>query len=136
MDFDLPGMDTRTLSEKGVNMPVKQMDGSPLLDKDGKQVFISVLGPDSTKYRAMTRDQVRKRIQAASTGAPIPEDEDDATLAILVACTTGWTGINTPKGEPIPATPENFAALYTRYPVIRDQVDLFMAQRQNFILAS
>lgn len=139
MDFNLPGMDTRTLSEAGVDMQVKSLQGDILKDKDGKPVTLKLLGPDSDKYRALTRAQVRKRFQRASspdaTKDTFAEDEADA-LEIMVACTVGWSGILTTKGEPIPCTPETVRALYTNFPAIRDQADVFMASRANFTKAS
>ncbi|CAB4122368.1 hypothetical protein UFOVP32_13 [uncultured Caudovirales phage] len=139
MNFDLPGMDTKTLSEEGVPMIVKKINSDmPLLDKNGDPVTITVLGPDSIKYRSLSRAQVRKRVQRAAAGnmeVNFEEDEGDA-LDILVACTIAWTGVNTPAGDAIPCTPEAVRNLYTVYPVIRDQVDLFSAQRVNFTKAS
>lgn len=139
MDFNLPGMDTRTLSEAGVDMQVKSLQGDILKDKDGKPVTLKLLGPDSDKYRALTRAQVRKRFQRASSPDvardTYVEDEADA-LEIMVACTVGWSGILTTKGEPIPCTPDTVRALYTNFPAIRDQADVFMASRANFTKAS
>lgn len=139
MDFNLPGMDTRTLSESGVEMQVKSLQGEVLKDKDGKPVTLMLLGPDSDKYRSMTRAQVRKRFSRMSaTDAAkdtFAEDEADA-MNILVGCTVGWSGINTTKGEPIPCTPDTVRALYTNFPAIRDQADVFMASRANFTKAS
>ena len=139
MDFNLPGMDTRTLSEEGVDMQVKSLQGEHLKDADGKPVTLKLLGPDSDKYRAMTRQQVRKRFSRAAgadaTKDTFAEDEADA-LNILVACTVGWSGVNTTKGEPIPCTPDTVRALYTNFPAIRDQADVFMATRANFTKAS
>jgi len=139
VDFNLPGMDTRTLSEEGVDMQVKSLQGEVLKDADGKPVTLKLLGPDSDKYRAMTRQQVRKRFQRAAgadaTKDTFAEDEADA-LNILVACTVGWSGVNTTKGEPIPCTPDTVRALYTNFPAIRDQADVFMASRANFTKAS
>jgi hypothetical protein len=139
VDFNLPGMDTRTLSESGVDMQVKSLKGDILKDKDGNPVTLHLLGPDSDKYRAMTRAQVRKRFSRMSTADAgkdtFAEDEADA-LAILVACTVGWSGINTTKGEPIPCDADTVRALYTNFPAIRDQADVFMATRANFTKAS
>ncbi|CAB5220410.1 hypothetical protein UFOVP233_69 [uncultured Caudovirales phage] len=143
MDFALPGMDTKTLSEEGVEMVVRRIGSDePLIGKDGTTVKIKLLGPDSTKYRALSRAQVRKRLsRMAAAGTPADSDdyaaEDEAsTLSVLAACTVDWTGIMTTKGEAIPCTPETALALYTGFPAIRDQVDYFMAQRGNFTKAS
>ena len=140
MDFHLPGLDTKTLSEEGVDMPVKTLKGDTLKDKDGKPVTLKVLGPDSAKYRALTRAQIRKRIQRSSVPgaageATFEEDEADA-LGILVACTVGWSGINGKDGQPVPFSADACRTLYTNFPAIRDQVDVFVTQRVNFTMAS
>lgn len=138
MDFNLPGMDTRTLSEAGIDMQVKSLQGDILKDKDGKPVTLKLLGPDSDKYRSMTRAQVRKRfsrMSSADAKDTFAEDEADA-LEILVACTVGWSGILTTKGEAIPCSPDTVRALYQTFPAIRDQADVFMASRANFTKAS
>jgi hypothetical protein len=145
VDFNLPGMDTRTLSESGIEMAVKSLQGVDLKDANGKPVTLKLLGPDSDKYRSMTRAQVRKRFQRAavsSAQAAQPaqtdtflDDEADA-LEILVACTVGWSGVNTTKGEAIPCNAETVRALYQNFPAIRDQADVFMATRANFTKAS
>lgn len=139
MEFDLIGMDTKTLSEEGVEMVVKRLNSdAPLTDKNGNPVKIRVLGPDSVKYRSLTRAQVRKRVQRAAAGNnEINFDEDEAdALEILVACTTAWTGVNTPDGKPIQCAADNIRKLYINYPAIRDQVDFFISQRGNFTKAS
>jgi hypothetical protein len=134
MEFALPGMDTRTLSEEGVAMEIRTTFGQTLLDKDGKPVRIFMRGPDSATYRSLTRAQVRKRVQRASGGSETSPEEDEAdALDILVALTVKWEGVYTPGGEVIACTPENVRALFANYPIIREQADNFAASRVNFI---
>lgn len=140
MDFDLPGMDTKTRSEEGVDMTVLHITTrQPMTGRDGKTVTIKLLGPDSVQYRKETRSAVRKRLRSAVSNEADPADTFDAdeaeSIDMLARCTLGWTGICTTKGEPIPCTPETAAALYTGFPAIRDQVDSFIAVRTNFIKA-
>jgi hypothetical protein len=138
MDFDFKGMDTKTLSEEGVDMPVRSMGGKPLRDKHDKPVTIKLLGPDSMVYRKANRDMVRKRVRANAVGETETsfDDEDAENISLLARLTVGWSGVNDPKGDPIPFSYDAAVQLYTRYPVIRDQVDLFVANRGNFISAS
>lgn len=141
MDFDLDSIDTLSASEKGVEMPVKDLAGTQMTDKGGKPVSITLKGPDSETYRKLTRAQVRKRIDRAAKG---DKTEDDALAAeaeadaidIMAACTVGWAGINDKAGKPIPCTAENARQLYQRYPIIREQVDLFVSNRLNFLPVS
>jgi hypothetical protein len=142
MQFDLAQIDTKTLAETGVEMPVKSLDGKPLIARNGDPVVISVLGSDSTKYRTLTRAQLRKRMEAMAAGkqGALTEAEMDETerdvIDVLVACTVGWKGVLTTEGEPIPFTEDNVRKLYSAYPVIREQVDEFISKRANFISAS
>ncbi len=143
MKFDLDAVDTRTLSEDGVFLNLKTIDREPLLSKAGKQVRVKLLGPDSDKYRGMFRKQMRTRIERNAPGGKekaaevdeFVEGEKDA-LDVMVACTVGWENVHAVGGDAVPCSPENVRALYTAYPVIRDQVDMFIAQRGNFLLAS
>lgn len=138
MDFDFPGMDTKTLSEEGVDMTVKNLSGKPLTTKDGKPVTIKLLGPDSIAYRKANRDMVRKRVRAASASEPEPtfEEGEAESVALLASLTVGWSGIVNSKGEPVPCTRDAAISLYDRFPAIRDQVDVFVAQRGNFVSAA
>lgn len=140
MDFDLAAVDTKTLSEQGVPLTIRRLDGSPLLDREGQEVQITLYGPDSAKYRALTRENVRKRLERRAQGLAVTEDAIDEveadSIEILAVCTASWRGVNTPQGEAIECTVENARKLYQNYPVIRDQVDAFIGSRANFIQAS
>lgn len=140
MDFALPGMDTKTLSEEGVAVAIKDLKtAKPIKGKDGADVTITVLGPDSRAYRMQTRDAVRKRLRAAQAdeadaSAKFDADEAEA-VDMLARITKSWTGICNTEGKPIPCTVETATALYAAFPAIRDQVDSFVAIRTNFIKA-
>lgn len=140
MDFDFASIDTKKLSESGVPLLILKLDGKPLADKDGNPVRITLLGPDSAKYRALTRENIRRRLEKRALGAAATEfDVDEVereTMEILAVCTVAWEGVNTPQGEAIPCSLENARKLYEAYPVIREQVDAFVGNRANFIPAS
>ena len=136
--FDLDQIDTKTRSESGVTMNVKTLDGQPLKNRDGGQVALILKGPDSTEYARLLRSQIKKRM--ARSGVPteeqIAEDERDL-IELMVACTIGWKGVlNRGSGDEIEFTTEACRQLYRDFPVIRDQVDTFIANRANFTLAS
>lgn len=142
MEFALESVDTKTLSESGVEVVIKKMNSKePLLDANGKPVTIKVMGPDSTKYRSLSRSQIRKRLTRMAAGqkevteADMDETESDG-LDILAACTISWTGVLTPKGEEIPCNAENARKLYLHYPVVKEQIDAFISERENFLRAS
>lgn len=139
--FDLDVMDTKSLSETGVEMEVRNItDGEPLKNSAGEPIVIRVLGPDSSVYRRLTRQQVQKRFERAQrqqniTADAYAEAEADA-VEILVACTVGWRGILGKDKEPVPFSKEAARKLYEDYPAIREQVDSFASSRANFTKAS
>jgi len=60
--FDLAKLDTRTLSEEGVAMPISHpRTGSPILDDAGKPVTVTLLGPNSEKQRVLVRAMQQRR---------------------------------------------------------------------------
>ena len=141
MQFDLAAIDTKTLSDSGVDMVIKGFESSePLLAKNGKAIAITLLGPDSAAYREFTRAQVRRRLTrmndiAKANDIDLEEIERD-TLNLLVSCTLGWKNVLDTDGNDIPFNAENVRKLYTSYPIVREQVDSFVSSRVNFLKAS
>lgn len=140
MDFALPQIETTTLANEGVWMPLVQPGTAlPVLDKDGKQVRIKLAGIDSTAYKKASRagviDRLNKTAKVVITDGELDKANDD-TLRVLAACTIAWEGINTPEGQAIPCTEANAMKLYQAFPAVRDQVDRFIVERQHFLLSS
>lgn len=141
MNFDLDAIDTKSLSDAGVDMPVKRMNtDEPLIAKNGKPVSIKLLGPDSDMYREFTRRQVQKRFAKASDTKSLDkidfEEVESDTLDLLSSCTIGWSNVLDKDGNEIAFTRETARVLYANYPVLREQVDSFVANRANFLRAS
>lgn len=136
--FDLVAIDTKTLSEAGVPMTVRGLDGAPLVNSAGGQVQITVKGPDSADYMRLLRAQIRKRV--ARSGTPTEEqaaEDDNDLIELLTACTTGWSGVLSKEdGNPVAFSADACRQLYNAFPVLRDQVDRFIGERANFIPAS
>lgn len=136
--FDLDVIDTKTISEAGAKLAVKKLDGSPLLNSQGAPVEIIVKGPDSADYTRLLRTQIKKRM--ARSGIPTEEQsvEDEIDLVeLLVSCTLTWNGILDKETKlPVAFSPDACRRLYRDFPVIRDQVDSFIANRANFTPAS
>lgn len=139
--FDLDAVDTVTGAEAGANMTVLRLDRTPLIASNGQPVTIRLLGADSTKYRGLARAQVRRRMaELANKPEAMTDDEFEKsnaeTLSMLVSCTVSWSNVMDRAGQPIPLTPETASALYTAYPVIREQAESFINDRRNFLPAS
>jgi hypothetical protein len=141
MKFDFPEVDTRTLSNEGVTMNVRRLNSDqPLIARNGQPVTLRLLGPDSDVYRSATRAQVQKRLSRADNTKKLSEvdfeEYERDSLDMLAAVTVGWENVLTPDGEPIPFSTENVRSLYAAYPVVREQVDAFVANRAHFLKAS
>jgi hypothetical protein len=144
MQFALPQVDTKTLAEQGVRMVVTRVDtGEPLVTELGVMALI-LLGSDSKAYRARTRAVGRRQAEKARAAKPVNaqdfvaevSDVDEQTIEILAAATVGWENVPDAQGAPIPFSTEAVADLYRQYPAIRDQADLFIGNRVNFLRAS
>lgn len=140
MQFDLDDMDTMTLAERGVAFPIMRIDRptEPLRNRDGSAVTITVLGPDSAKYRHHQSTAIRKRLEDSASGNPAmqtPEQNMAEVVNLMASVTLDWTFKNA-ANEPIPCTHEAAVALYTQFPAIRDQIDTKMTRRVNFLRAS
>lgn len=138
--FQGDGLDTTTLSEEGVAMPVLRTDtGKPKLLSDGKTPAEIVLyGPDGQQWRDAHRHRADTRVKRQSDGWTIEmfrEAERDDDIDFMVRMTKGWN-IELADGRAAPATPEAFAAYYAAFPAVFDQANLFISQRARFTKAS
>lgn len=139
MKFDLDSLDTKSLSDTGVDMVIHQFGTTePLVARNGGTVSLKLLGPDSDKYRTFTRVQVQKRLQKNSEirlFVPNLEEAEADSLDMLAACTVGWANVLDREGVEIPFSSESARILYVNYPVVREQADLFVVTRANFLKA-
>lgn len=139
MEFALAEIDTKTKAESGVDMQVRKVDGSPLLNPEGKPVMIRLRGMDSDAYRdaqASAYEQIKQRAENKDDASTIAKSGEESAIELLVSCTIGWSGVLNKDGEPVMFTADAARALYRQYPVIRDQVDRFIGTRANFLLGS
>jgi hypothetical protein len=136
--FDLGAVDTKSLSDCGVQMVVRKLNSpDALIARNGMPVTITLLGPDSAAYRDFSREQVRKRIARAQdqkdlSTVDFQQVEADG-LELLINCTVEWENVLDTSGLPIECNPDNVRALYVGYPVVREQVDSFVVSRANFL---
>tara|TARA_R110000772_G_scaffold184534_4_gene295539 strand:+ start:584 stop:955 length:372 start_codon:yes stop_codon:yes gene_type:complete len=100
-----------------------------IVDDQGNKtgIFITVMGVDSSVFRAQAKKQQKAYIDALRSNKDF--DDEAMTVDSLVASTISWRG-----------TDEKFTKnlckqLYTKAPYIRDQIDTFMADRANFTSA-
>lgn len=123
--------------------------------KKAMGIFISLLGKDSTVFRNYldeTRDEENRRnAEARRHGNPVPvktqQESRDNEVEALTVVTTGWRSVSKgDKGEVISEEPilvlggeklsfnvANCKRVYAAYPTIKDQVDSFVGNLQNFM---
>ncbi len=128
---DLSGLEALVQSqEAGIEITVVNEKGEPIGLK------IGVVGPDSERMQKAMRDVAAEFAKAAAERENLgeaPADEADARLiAILAKATTHWSPDPKIGGQVIPFSEENVRNLYTKFKIIRDQVELKAARRSSF----
>lgn len=96
---------------------------------------IKVIGKDSTKFIQMNEEFRRKTLEdmkSNKTMAQKMESAQEQSDAILVACTIDWDGMVL-DGEDLPFNESNVKMIYQRFTWIKEQVDIAIADRANFL---
>lgn len=133
--MDLGQLDTSAVAEDGVDLQLKHPGTlTPLTQDDQAETPISIrlAGADSARFRKAERANRDKRLRGGLRRPPTAAELDADGLELLVQCTLGWSGIIV-DGQQLEFTPANVRILYKRFQWIREQVDLFMGDRQNFL---
>ncbi len=134
-DFDLENFDLAAMADGGAELVLKNPhDGGPLLVA-GAPVTISLIGADSEERRKAERALLDRNLKKRQGGTFSADDIDDAAIEILTACTKGWTNMRM-GGETLAFAPKNAKMVYGRFRWIREQVEAFVNERQNFMKAS
>ncbi|SFH29608.1 MULTISPECIES: hypothetical protein [unclassified Ensifer] len=128
---DLSGLEALVHSqEAGIEITIFNEKGEPIGLK------IGVVGPDSERMQKAMRDVAAEFSKAAAERENLGEaaaDEADARLiAILAKATTHWSPDPKIGGQVVPFSEENVRNLYTRFKIIRDQVEAKAARRSSF----
>lgn len=109
--------------------------GEDILSKDGTPVTITILGRDSTiaKKEGKRRSQEMINKSLRSSGKKLSVDEaQEGAISLLAKLTIGWEGL-TDNGVSYDFSYDNAVALYSKFVWIREQVDEFITDRQNFM---
>ncbi len=132
--IDLSSIDTIKGANEGFNVRIYHPGTNEDLD-----IVINVLGKDSDEFQKISRAQSKKRIAKMSKNGfrgssltPPPEEIERDAIELLAACTKAWSGVVI-DGAAITCTPENTVMVYERFPWIREQVDIAIGDRANFI---
>jgi len=134
--IDLASLDTVKGSNEGFDVKIYRPD--TLVDLG---IIINVLGKDSDEFQKVSRAQSKKRLAKMTKGGfrvqnmTLPPDEIEADgIDLLVACTKSWSGIVI-EGKETEFSHDNAIMVYTRFPWIKEQVDIAIGDRANFIKA-
>lgn len=140
MGFNTKATSAADASEAGFTFEPKYPGG------DGIGASITVCGPESRAARALTRSQLKRlqgmELAAKKQGQPVDhfslvlaQDIDEAPrqkAETAAAYTLGWAGFMEGDVE-LPATADNYRAIYLAHPWIADQVIAQAQDLGNFI---
>lgn len=109
--------------------------GETLTNEDGSVMTITVHGPYSSTYKAISHAQQNKRLMKAQrTGGKLnltAEEIEASSLDLLIKCTAGWNITLDKKPEEF--SQDKARKVYTEMPWVREQVDAIFADTRAFL---
>ena len=131
--MDFANLDTAELANEGAVMPVNGPDGQPVTQEDGSPVTLTLLGDDSDALVRFDRITTNEHLRGSK--ALTAELAEAKQISRLARACVGWSGVVL-DGKPFPHSEENAKALFKRFRWLRQQVQMFTADRANFLKAS
>ncbi|MDW9581906.1 hypothetical protein [Sinorhizobium meliloti] len=128
---DLSGLEALVQSqEEGIEIDILNEQAKPIGLK------IRVVGPDSDRMQKAVRDVASEFAKAAadreSLGEARDDDSDARMVAILAKATMSWSPNPKIGGSVVPFSEENVRNLYTKFRIIREQVEVRAVRRGSF----
>lgn len=106
-----------------------------LINDDNSEMTITVHGPYSSKYKAISHNQQNRRLMKAQrTGGKLnltAEEIEASALDLLVKCVDGWN--ITLGGETPDCTEAKVREVFEALPWVREQVDAALGDAQAFL---
>lgn len=130
---DLSSLDTKANANVGRTLTLKHpVDGSVLMTDEKKPapMTITLHGLDSDNY-AKHLHLARARILEEQGKAPDLDESNRRNAEGFAAVTIDWHLWL--DGGLVPFSKEKALEMYIRFPWIREQVDVFVSNRKNFI---
>lgn len=130
MSFDLNSLDVVAGANEGADIALVH---PVTLEK--LSIKIKVAGKDSDLFKKIVNKQNRARLSKAKKSRSLDIDPDELeadTISILSACTLSWEGMEL-DGKPLEFSTQNAQMVYTRFPWIREQIDVAVNDRANFM---
>lgn len=120
-------------AEEGAVMNLKDPAGNILRQDDGTPITITLAGVHSPRW-TRAQDALQNRIMSMKEKRDAAEMRSDR-CGLLAAATLSWSGIVI-DGVATEFSAKNAKSVYLRFRWIADQVDEFVAQKENFLPAS
>ncbi|QJS27475.1 hypothetical protein [Rhizobium ruizarguesonis] len=131
---DLSGLESLIQSqEQGIEVEILNEQGKPI------GLRIGIVGPDSDRMQKAMRDVTAEFAKAAAERGTLEaatDDGDGRMVAILAKATTHWTPNPKIAGQVIPFSEENVRNLYSKFRIIREQVEVRAVRRSSFTKSS
>lgn len=125
----LSKFDTVSSANDGAKLELTDANGAAVLKEDGTPLTITLLGKDSDVWIKAENAARNRRLAQGPRMKLTAEALESEAIQALAKVTVAWD-------LDAPCTYEEAVKVYTRYPLIREQVDLFVADRANFTKAS
>jgi hypothetical protein len=120
-------------AEQGAILELKDPAGNRLKQEDGSPVTIQLAGVTSPRWTRAT-DALQNRVMNSKE----KRDANDIRMdrcGLLAAATLGWSGIEV-DGQKLEFSTSVAQKFYARFRWVADQVDEFVAAKENFLPAS
>ncbi len=125
--FDLASLDSAAKAEDGAELEVLHPISGEKLG-----IAIRLAGTDSAVHRKATTAIASRRTKGGFRRNINLDDLQAESIEILARCTLSWSGVVL-DGKDGPPSKEAAAALYTRFPWLREQVETFISDRANYL---
>jgi len=106
-----------------------------LLGSDGNPIWIELYGSDSDVFRKSIREYGNRKLKKGTKKQTMEELEQTSSV-LLARATKGWSNNFEVDGEKIKCSEKAAKELYADYSWIREQVDLFINERSNFLMTA
>lgn len=121
---------TKVLANAGVTMFLNDL-------KTGKATTagLVLLGKDSDEFRTCREERERffaDRVAAGKSVDISQEERDELACNMLARCTKAFIELEDDNGSPLSYSLSGAERLYLDYPAIREQANIFIAERANF----
>jgi hypothetical protein len=128
--MDLASLDLTKASNDGAWITLKHpATGEELSGR------IKIVGKDSTKFTQLSEEFKRKTLEDMKSNRTMSqrlENAQEQSDSILVACTLDWEGMML-DGKDLEFTESNVKMVYNRFNWIKEQIDVAIADRANFL---